>query len=332
MKSILIHLRKSFKLLVILGVALFIILAIMYFIYRPVYKVTLNDEVLGYVEDKSGLQDKINEYIMNGNSDDVAFVEFDDLPSYETCFFRRDNETEDSKILEEIISTGTPYYKYYAITENSEEKFYVKTFEEAEDVINELKEKDSTNINEINYVIKYDTELKEFSMKDAIVEELFKEPVKPVVASSSYGSNVYAATGSVNTSQTVSYDYVAIGVNLIRPVPGTITSPFGLRSRGTHTGLDIANSLGTPISAAADGVVTYAGWKGGYGNLMVIDHGGGIQTYYAHCTALYVAAGTPVSQGETVAAMGSTGNSTGPHLHLEVRVNGICQNPQNYVY
>ena len=99
-----------------------------------------------------------------------------------------------------------------------------------------------------------------------------------------------------------------------------------------HTGLDIATSTGTPVAAAASGTVTFAGWKGSYGNLMVITHSNGVQTYYGHCSKLYVSAGTTVSQGQTIAAVGSTGNSTGPHLHLEVRVNGVAYNPQNYVY
>ena len=334
MKNILIHLRKSIKLLIILGIGIFIILAIMYMVYRPVYKVTLNGEVLGYIDNKAELQDKINEYIKTGNSDDVAFVEFDALPMYETCFSRKDNEVEDSKILDEILATGTSYYKYYAVMEGSEEKYYVKTYEEAEGVINELKEKKSRNIDDLKYEVRYNTEKKDFTSKDDIVAALFVEPivVKPVVSYSTSSYTAYEASGSVNTSQTVSYDYIPIGVSLIRPVSGTITSVFGPRSRGVHTGLDIATSLGTPIVAAASGTVTFAGWSGGYGNLLVIDHADGIQTYYAHCSALYVSAGTDVAQGETVAAIGSTGNSTGPHVHLEVRVDGICQNPQNYVY
>ena len=126
----------------------------------------------------------------------------------------------------------------------------------------------------------------------------------------------------------------ASGVGFIRPVTGgTITSPFGYRSSGFHKGLDIALSTGSPIYASAAGTVTFSGWNStGYGYLVIIDHGNGFQTYYAHCSALYVSTGQYVSQGQTIAAVGSTGNSTGPHLHLEVRINGVCQNPQNYLY
>ena len=133
----------------------------------------------------------------------------------------------------------------------------------------------------------------------------------------------------------MSQSTVSLGVSLIKPVNGTLSSRFGANSRirsGAHTGLDIATSSGTPIKAAASGTVTFAGWKGSYGNLLVITHSNGVQTYYGHCSKLYVSAGQKVSQGQNVAAVGSTGNSTGPHLHFEIRVNGVACNPQKYVY
>ena len=139
----------------------------------------------------------------------------------------------------------------------------------------------------------------------------------------------------MNTNTTTSSRKTSLGISLIRPISGTITSRFGARSSirsSAHTGLDISAPTGTPIKAAASGTVTFAGWKGSYGYMLVISHGSGVQTYYAHCNKLYASVGQTVSQGETIAAVGSTGNSTGPHLHLEVRVNGVAYNPQNYVY
>ena len=100
----------------------------------------------------------------------------------------------------------------------------------------------------------------------------------------------------------------------------------------THSGLDIAAPRGTPIKAAAAGTVTYSGNAGdGYGNYVVIAHANGVKTVYAHCSQLLVSKGQTISQGEVIAKVGSTGNSTGPHLHFEVRVNGSCVNPLNYV-
>ena len=98
-----------------------------------------------------------------------------------------------------------------------------------------------------------------------------------------------------------------------------------------HTGLDIANHVGTPLYAADDGVVEFSGWSNGYGNNIVINHGGGIKTRYAHASKLFVKVGERVERGDQIAAMGSTGWSTGPHIHFEVMVNGSKLNPLNYI-
>jgi murein DD-endopeptidase MepM/ murein hydrolase activator NlpD len=98
-----------------------------------------------------------------------------------------------------------------------------------------------------------------------------------------------------------------------------------------HEGIDIAASSGTPIRAAAAGTVIHAGWLGGYGNLVVVDHGNGLATAYAHASAILVGVGQQVAQGDTVSLVGSTGHSTGPHLHFEVRVNGVAVDPLGYL-
>jgi murein DD-endopeptidase MepM/ murein hydrolase activator NlpD len=118
---------------------------------------------------------------------------------------------------------------------------------------------------------------------------------------------------------------------LIWPVNGPVVSGFGMRWGRLHEGIDIAASTGTPIWAAAAGTVIHTGWLGGYGNLVVVDHGNGLATAYAHASAILVAVGQQVSQGETVSLVGSTGNSSGPHLHFEVRVNGIAVDPLLYL-
>ena len=113
-----------------------------------------------------------------------------------------------------------------------------------------------------------------------------------------------------------------------------ITSRFGERGsrRYTHTGLDLATSAGTPIYPIASGTVTFSGWQGSYGYLVIVNHGNGVESYYAHCNTLNVGVGNQVTTGTMIATVGSTGNSTGAHLHLEIRVNGAAMNPQNYLY
>ncbi len=117
------------------------------------------------------------------------------------------------------------------------------------------------------------------------------------------------------------------------PVTGTITSPFGWRSNPFggapefHQGLDIAAPMGTTVTAAAGGTVIMAQWYGGYGNYILIDHGGGYSTGYGHLSAIYVSSGQSVQRGQAIGAVGSTGQSTGPHLHFEVRIAGKPVDP-----
>lgn len=118
----------------------------------------------------------------------------------------------------------------------------------------------------------------------------------------------------------------------INPLPGSmISSRFGSRSGGFHLGQDMAKASGSTIKAADGGTVTFAGWSGSYGYMVDIDHGGGYTTRYAHCSDLYVSAGEKVYQGKAIAAVGSTGVSSGPHLHFEVRKYGSVVNPASYI-
>lgn len=115
------------------------------------------------------------------------------------------------------------------------------------------------------------------------------------------------------------------------PSRGSISSNFGERWGKMHKGVDIAASFGETISAALDGSVTYAAWQDGYGNVIKINHGGGIETTYAHCSVINVKKGEEVKSGMKIGEVGSTGHSTGPHLHFEVRENGEPKNPQKYI-
>ncbi len=124
---------------------------------------------------------------------------------------------------------------------------------------------------------------------------------------------------------------VPSSAGLIWPVSGPVTSGFGPRWGRLHEGIDIAVPEGTPVVASAAGVVIHAGWLGGYGNLVVVDHGGGLATAYAHNSAYAVAVGDSVSQGQVIAYSGNTGNSSGPHVHFEVRVNGTAVDPLGYL-
>jgi len=321
-----VHLRTSIKLIIIVSLSIFLIISAIAFFYKPIYSVTYNGEFIGYCDNKSALQSKISEYIQSGNSDNVAFVQLDAMPEYELCLLKKGITPNDEEIYNKVTSAGTTYYRFYALVLDEEEKYYLSNFQDAESVVSQLKDKKSTNADSINIVEKYGTELKAFTGVEECVSGLYK---KKVVSQPTYKKASSVSTSGVNSSS----QKVNIGVSFINPTSGMITSRFGLRSRNYHTGLDIAASKGTPIYAASGGTIISAGNSGsGYGNMIIVSHGNGVQTYYAHLSAIYVSEGQTVSQGQHIAAMGSTGRSTGPHLHFEVRVNGVAQNPQNYVY
>ncbi|MGE5583592.1 MAG: M23 family metallopeptidase, partial [Bacillota bacterium] len=135
-----------------------------------------------------------------------------------------------------------------------------------------------------------------------------------------------------------SQNHVALGTGkYIWPVNGRITQMFGwrrhpiLRKREFHTGLDISVPLGTEIAAADSGVVIFSGFNGGYGKMITIDHGSSFSTLYAHTSLILVDKGQTVTKGQIIAKAGSTGLSTGPHLHFEIRKNGAPVNPLNYL-
>lgn len=319
-KNLFVHIRSSIKLILIVLISGILITGIISIFYKPTYAVTINGEAVGYTDDKNGLQKKINEYMQGKEEENIAFIDIETLPEYSLCFVKRNNISNSEEIFNKIASSGTTYYEYYAITLKDEEKYYVATKTEAEDAIKTLKDKDSTNINDIGYTQKYSTEEQSYTDQATIVAGLYK---KRIVNTTPYFS------GTITTAK------LDLGISLIKPIASgyTITSRFGQRSSGTHTGLDIAAPMGTNIHAAASGTVVTSGWSDyGYGYHVVISHGNGVYTLYGHCSRLYAIVGDVVNQGDTIAAVGSTGNSTGPHLHLEIRVNGQKLNPQYYLY
>ena len=321
MRRLLIGLRTSVKAIVLFVISSIIIFGIAMCVYKPIYSVSLNGEMIGYSADRAALQAKILEFIEKGNDDNVAFVQIDNMPEYKLCFLKRGIETSDEEIYQKVIETGTTYYKYYALALNNEEKYYVSTFEDAENVVNTLKDKNSNNINSISIVEKYVTEKCEITDNDTAVSNLYEE--KKVVVAKSGGGVPIAGVGT---------GYKDAGITFKKPISAGVSSRFGVRWGRNHKGTDFGAATGTSIYAAAAGTVTYAGWNnGGYGYLVVISHGNGVQTYYAHCSSIVTKVGAQVNQGDLIAKVGNTGNSFGSHLHFEIRINDVAYNPELYL-
>lgn len=387
-KKLAVGLRKSIKLASIAILAAIVILSILQIAYSQTYEVSLNGKVIGYTRDKVVLQKRINDYINSGNGDDVAFVEVDTLPTYKAVLLKRNIKTNDEEILNKVVESGIAYYKYYAIAVDNQEKAYLKTFGEAEKVIQELKNKKSTNADSLGIIEKYakkqvaekeiETQVSQSETKVAAkettsdvptdsdgdsdelpdVKELTEVKLASVddsinqlyVQQKSTSRSAKNARTSSTGSKSSTYEQRAkvvdnsqtgvktdLGVTLIKPISSgyTITSRFGWRSRDNHPGLDVAAPKGTAIKAAAGGTVIFAGSGspyGGYGNIVVIQSNSSTAIRYAHCSKIYVRKGEVVEQGQVIAAVGSTGISTGNHLHFEIRYNGKKIDPQKYVY
>ncbi len=141
-----------------------------------------------------------------------------------------------------------------------------------------------------------------------------------------YAAQIAALASSLGSSGAALGPVGSFGLSW--PIAGIVTQEFGHTG---HPGIDIAAAYGTPIHAAGNGVVVVAGWEGGYGNYTCISHGGGISTCYGHQSAIYVSVGQVVTRGQIIGAEGSTGYSTGPHVHFEVRVDGAVRNPRLFI-
>ena len=308
------------KLIKIIAIALAIIIAIMLIKFRPAYSVSLNGEDLGYVGDEEEFKNEVNENILTPSESNVAFVELDNV-EYTFSLVSRSEVNEDEVMLA-LEQSAQNVYRVFEVADlnNEETKVYVNTMEEAEGIVSTLKEQYSE--------IEPDLVINQIYLDNA--DEVNEETIKLAKQELTNSLQEELEEKQEIDSRTVNGIYLAVV-----PVTGRITSRFGavesIRDH-THKGIDIAATRGTPILATASGTVTFAGWSSGYGYLVKINHGNGVETYYGHCSKLYVSAGDTVEAGEQIAAVGSTGNSTGNHLHFEVRVNGNEVNPQNYLY
>ena len=298
-----------------------IILASIFFKYKPVYAVTVAGEELGIIQNKDDFNNKIESEVLNVEEDNIADISLDEKIEYQFKLYSRKIDTSENNIIQILKDDyTTKVYKFYEVAVNNETKEYVETLEEAEEIVNKINEEYNTEEIEVDIQIneKYTVNKSEIN-PDSL--EIASDIVETAVKEIKDENESLAIINGVKVS--------------VLPVSGMISSRYGessSRRRSTHTGLDIACSTGTSIKVIADGTVTFASYNGSYGNLVKVDHGNGVETWYAHCSKINTKVGQKVNAGDIIAAVGSTGNSTGPHLHLEIRIDGNTVNPQKYVY
>jgi len=371
------------RLMNLVAIALFIIMAVILVKYQLVCEVTIDGEKLGYITDKEKFEQSVSDMI-NKEEENKLYTTIANMPKYNLVFVEKTEEAKEEEVLAKIQERSETTYKLYAVTINGKKKATIANLEEAEKLVKDLnkkyKKETDTKIGIVE-VITTDNKKGVKTVKKAkadIIKNLDKQAKNTVTTSSKATVTTRSAVNTIKTASTSKNNTTSSSVKVatnsnksennqsvkktestnkkttttkstkntkvaslngvkltVKPVSGVITSRFGsresIRNHG-HSGLDIGAPKGRKIKAAASGTVIFAGYSGGYGNVVKISHGSGIKTYYAHCSKLYVKKGQKVSAGDVIAAVGSTGNSTGNHLHFEVVKNGVSVNPQNYLY
>lgn len=314
-KKLKFYTKETIKFFNIALIAIGFIIAIILIKYKPMYEVKIEGTTIGYVENKKSLNEKIQENVENYSKENIESAELTATPEYELKLVNKSQDENEDEVIIVLQNELEITYKYYEIASNNEVIENVKDEETAEKLVNEIKELSNNEV-ELTINEKTTKALEEIQIDDL---EVAKENTVEKL--------------NIDTTESIA-DINGIKVATL-PVTGTISSRYGVSSKirvSTHTGLDIAATTGTPIKVVADGTITFAAYSGSYGYLVKVDHGNGVETWYGHTSKMLVKEGQAVKAGDTIALVGSTGNSTGPHLHFEVRINGEHVNPQKYLY
>ncbi len=314
-KKLKFYTKETIKFFNIALIAIGFIIAIILIKYKPMYEVKIEGTTIGYVENKKSLNEKIQENVENYSKENIESAELTATPEYELKLVNKSQDENEDEVIIALQNELEITYKYYEIASNNEVIENVKDEETAEKLVNEIKELSNNEV-ELTINEKTTKALEEIQIDDL---EVAKENTVEKL--------------NIDTTESIA-DINGIKVATL-PVTGTISSRYGVSSKirvSTHTGLDIAATTGTPIKVVADGTITLAEYSGSYGYLVKVDHGNGVETWYGHTSKMLVKEGQAVKAGDTIALVGSTGNSTGPHLHFEVRINGEHVNPQKYLY
>lgn len=285
------------------------------------YEIKVGQKTVGYIKEKN----EINNYIEStiNKNENIAFIDLKEDVSYNLKLVSR-NENNKENVIKQIEDNLNIEYTTYAITYNKENIAYTSTMEKAEELIEDL-ENAKIDTDNVGILQVYSDSYEDIKVNSS--EEIIKKISTAIKEKKTEKNIKIAKNNSSNNS-----------IFTVKPISGVITSRYGHRSSPggigstNHKGMDISAKAGTTIKAAATGTVKFAGYKGSLGNLVIIESEKEIETYYGHCSKIYVKKGQKVTAGDKIAAVGQTGAATGPHLHLEIHVNEKVINPQKYLY
>lgn len=286
------------------------------------YGISVDGNIIGAMKSKVEIR-RVLEGIKKYYSKDLELKKIEileDIKIVKVNTHKKNLQTE-KELLNKIISKNkdknNPYIRVSTEENNVrlEDIPYKTTYKKNNDLyVNQknIEEKGEEGKKEVTFKIE---KINGIQVKKEVIKEVVKqEPKLEIISKGTKNEIASRGTGK-----------------FIMPLNGKLTSPFGPRWGRMHSGIDLACPTGTDIKSADNGIVKFSGHKGTYGYMILIDHGNGYSTRYAHSSKLYVKEGQKVSKGQTIAAVGSTGRSTGPHLHFEIIVNGQHKNPYNYI-
>lgn len=288
-------------------------------IYVPTYRAKIKGEIVGYYTTEAEF-DEVYAAISAEKSTDGLEVRtyLEANPVFEVSYVKRDT-IEKQNLYTDLREKVKAEYTIYNIMVKDKKEMAFATKESADKYANNLKKE----IKDLKVEVKIEKyqEAKEITETEK-ANDIYKSLVsryKPVVKTVTYSAYQKPTQISYSTNTSISGG--------VKPTSGIYTQYYN----GSHGGIDIANKIGTGIYAYKAGTVSFAGWKTSYGNLVIVNHGDGVVTYYAHLSVINAKAGETVAAGQQVGKMGSTGRSTGPHLHFEIRVNNKTINPYPYI-
>lgn len=310
--------RRIILIIIFILMVLGAYVSLMFNIFKPYYEVYVGDKFIGYYSSRAEYDAEYIKAIDCSNEEYETTKYLAAEPRFERVFVKtkRIKQVDNQMLITDNLQTD---YTVYGIIVNNEEKMYVKTKEEAEEVVNSFKDrvKDSTDI-QINSLVTQDLSILQLDeTKENICNQIVRDNLK-----------VTSRSGIVREINTGLYDFAW-------PTTSHLITAYYAQSgqywSNGHQGIDIGIPTGTEVMASESGNVITSGWSNSYGWYIVINHGNNITTLYAHNSQLLAKVGDYVEQGTVIAKSGSTGKSTGPHLHFEIEINGATQNPLSFL-
>ncbi len=294
--------------------------------YKPAVKAYLNGKFVGYFSDEQQFDEVYNDLVAEKQSiDPNVKVYLDYEPTFETSYVR-DSVIADQNVYTNLRAEVKTEYTIYNVAVNGENKMTFNTQDEANKYASSLKKEVSKLKTEVK--VEKVSELGEMTSierADNILKDIVDRNKPVTTPKATVNNKTYVQTAASIGPSSVA----ATGSGVWPTVNRRVNCAF--MGYAGHTGIDLGGAIGTAIYAYRSGTVTFAGWGSGYGLHVKINHGDGMTTYYAHCSKLLVKVGQQVSEGQKIAEIGMTGYTTGPHVHFEVRLNGVPVNPYPYI-